>query len=102
MNLPTLYRVFFRFGSVPYIMGKATAVWSEHYDSGRAYTREVAPNDVAVVVEGFGAPHRAHCLSVLGWVESSVTLTGARVIAGEEAACRLRGAPACEMRVRYE
>jgi hypothetical protein len=36
VNLPTLYRVFFRFGSVPYIMGKATAVWSEHYDSGRA------------------------------------------------------------------
>jgi hypothetical protein len=88
VNLPTLYRIFYRFGSVPFIMSKATSVWSEHYDSGRAYTREIGPKQIAIVIEGFATPHEAHCLSVLGWVESSVTISGARVLSGEEVACR--------------
>jgi hypothetical protein len=102
VNLPTLYRIFYRFGSVRFIMSKATAVWSEHYDSGHAYTRDVGPGEVAIVIEDFATPHAVHCLSVLGWVESSVTISGARVISGEEVACRRRGAAACELRVRYE
>jgi hypothetical protein len=101
-NLPTLYRIFYRLGSVPFIMSRATAVWSEHYDSGRAYAREVGPKEVEIVIEGFAMPHATHCLSVLGWVESSVSISGARVISGEEAACRRSGGEACVMRVRYE
>ena len=100
-NLPTLYRIFFMIGSVRYIMGKATAVWSEHYDSGRASTRDVGPGEIAVVVEDFATPHAAHCLSVLGWAEESVRISGAKVLSCEETACRLSGATACEMRLRY-
>jgi hypothetical protein len=102
VNLPTLYRVFYRLGSVDFIMAKATAVWNEHYDTGRAYTRDVGPGEVAVVIEGFETPHRAHCLAVLGWVEESVTISGAKVLSGDERACRTRGGSECEMRVRYE
>jgi hypothetical protein len=86
---------------VPFIMSRATAVWSEHYDSGRASSREVVPGEVAIVIEGFATPHEAHCLSVLGWVESSVITSGAKVQSCEEVACRRRGDPACELRVRY-
>lgn len=102
INLPTLYRVFYRLGSVRFIMSKATAVWSQHYDSGRAYTRDVGPNEAAVVIDGFATPHVVHCLSVLGWVESSVTISGARVISGAEVECRRLGGKVCELRVRYE
>jgi len=43
-----------------------------------------------------------HCLSVLGWIESTVTISGAKLVSAEEIACRLRGDKACELRVRYE
>jgi hypothetical protein len=102
VNLPTLYRIFYQFGSVRFILGKATAVWSELYDSGRAYTRDVGPKEVAIFIEDFETPHAALCLSVLGWIEATVSVSGAKLVSSEEVACRLRGDKACELRVRYE
>ena len=68
VNLPTLYRIFYQFGSVRFILSKATAVWSEHYDSGHASARDVGPKEVAILVEDFATPHVVLCLSVLGWI----------------------------------
>src|SRR5690349_15251225 len=31
-NLPTLYKLFFRFGSPEYILSKAATLWSVHHD----------------------------------------------------------------------
>lgn len=100
VNLPTLYRIFYKIGSFRYIISKASAVWSTHYDSGRASTHDV-PGGVAFVVEGFATPHRAHCLSVLGWIEQSAVMSGAKVISAGEVRCRTRGDAACEFRVEY-
>ncbi|MGH7296113.1 MAG: hypothetical protein ACRELB_14315 [Polyangiaceae bacterium] len=101
-NLPTLYRLFYRLGSVPFILSKAAALWSEHYDSGRASTRDLGGGAIELVIEDFETPHRALCLSVLGWVEESVRLSGAKVLSAEEPACRTRGDGACKFVVRYE
>ena len=101
VNLPTLYRIFYKLGTVPYIMSKATAVWSAHYDSGTASAREVQRGEVSVTVENFATPHRAHCLAVLGWIEESVRISGAEMISIAEVKCRTRGAEACEFVGRY-
>jgi hypothetical protein len=101
VNLPTIYRIFYKLGSVRYIISKASAVWTTHYDSGRASTRDI-PKGVAFIVEGFATPHRAHCLSVLGWMEQSAIISGANVTAAREAHCRLRGDAACEFQVEYK
>lgn len=100
VNLPTVYRIFYKLGSVRYIISKASAVWTAHYDSGRASTREI-PKGVAFLVEGFATPHRAHCLSVLGWMEQSATISGATVTSAREVLCRLNGDPRCEFQVEY-
>jgi len=100
-NLPTLYRIFYKIGSFRYIISKASAVWTTHYDSGRASTHDI-PGGVAFVVEGFAMPHRAHCLSVLGWIEQSAVMSGAKVIGADEVKCRTRGDPVCEFHVTYK
>ena len=82
-------------------MSKATAVWSAHYDSGSASAREVQHGEVSVTVENFAAPHRAHCLAVLGWIEESVRISGAEMISIAEVKCRTRGADVCEFVGRY-
>jgi hypothetical protein len=101
VNLPTLYRIFYKLGSVRYIISKASAVWSAHYDSGRASTRDI-PGGVVFIVEGFATPHRAHCLSVLGWMEQSAIISGATVTSASEIRCRLRGDTACEHQLEYK
>ena|SRR5450755_4754149 len=101
VNLPTIYRIFYKIGSFRYIISKASAVWTTHYDSGRASTRDI-PNGVAFTVEQFATPHRAHCLSVLGWVEESAVISGVTVTSARETKCRLRGDTACEFQVEYK
>lgn len=100
VNLPTIYRIFYKIGSFRYIISKASAVWSTHYDSGRASTRDI-PGGIAFVVEGFATPHRAHCLSVLGWVEQSAVISGAKVSVASETKCRTRGDAVCEFQIQY-
>lgn len=102
VNLPTLYRIFLRFGSVPFILRKASRLWEVHYDSGHLEVdvREDA-GEAEVRICGFAAPHRAHCLSVLGWAVGAGEATGAIIEAAEERACRTRGAEECRFLLRW-
>lgn len=101
VNLPTLYRIFYALGSPAFIMKRAARVWDIHYSSGRLDPEIVKNTDgtetVSLKLIGFETPHRAHCLSVAGWVEESVTLSGGRVLAMLEPQCRMRGDPNCEI-----
>lgn len=100
VNLPTLYRIFYKLGSVRFIISKASAVWSTHYDSGRARTEDI-PGGIAFIVEGFATPHRAHCLSILGWMEGSAAISGAKVTSAREVKCRTRGDNVCLFQLEY-
>ena len=102
VNLPTLYRIFYQLGSTRYIMRRAARLWDVHYDSGRLVVDEGGPGLVTLRIEGFDTPHRAHCLSVLGWGEQSVEMSGGANPVGDELACRTQGALVCELRLRWE
>ena len=97
-NLPTLYRIFYALGSPAFIIGRAVRVWDVHYDSGRI-TAEVqktgSTERATLTLRNFATPHRAHCLSVLGWAERSIELSGGKLIEAEETTCRTRGDDAC-------
>jgi hypothetical protein len=101
-NLTTIYRLFFKLGSVHWILGRAVRLWSAHYDSGFA---EVATRGARVAVlriHGFETPHVAHCLSVMGWAERSIELSGGKRPIVEESKCRTRGDELCQIDVAWE
>jgi len=104
-NLPTLYRIFYALGSPSFIMSRATRVWDVHYSSGELESVDLPPADGArgarLTIRHFQTPHRAHCLSVLGWAEQSVLLSGASLVGAEETQCRTRGAAACVFEIRW-
>jgi hypothetical protein len=104
VNLPTLYRIFYALGSPAFIISRAVRVWDVHYDSGRisADIERTSPTERATLtLREFATPHRAHCLSVLGWVERSVELSGGRVIDAAETTCRTRNDDACRFVVSW-
>ena len=101
VNLPTLYRIFYKLGSPLYIMQKAAKVWAVHYDSGELQAAEDGPNAVRLRIDGFAEPHRAHCLSVLGWAARSIEISGATLLSADEPLCRARGEEACEMILKW-
>lgn len=101
VNLPTLYKLFYRLGSPLYIFRKAAQLWSVHYDAGQLAAMEEGKNGARLEIIGFDRPHRVHCLSVLGWAARSVELSGGLVLVAEEERCRARGDETCELVVKW-
>jgi hypothetical protein len=101
VNLPTLYKLFYRLGSPLYIFRRAAQLWSVHYDSGQLAAMELGDRAARLEIVGFASPHRVHCLSVLGWATRSIELSGGTVVSADEERCRARGDDTCEMAVRW-
>lgn len=101
VNLPTLYRLFYRLGSPQFILRKAAQLWSVHYDSGKLAAFEEGKGGARLEIVDFARPHRAHCLSVLGWASRSVELSGGTLQKADEERCRTRGDETCELVLRW-
>ncbi len=101
VNLPSLYRIFYRFGSPMFIFRKAARLWEVHYTSGKLIPIEDEPGSVHLEIEAFDTPHRAHCLSVLGWGAKSIELSGGTVRRAEETRCRTRGDEVCSLALAW-
>jgi hypothetical protein len=104
VNLPTLYRIFYALGSPAFIITRAVRVWDVHYDSGRISAdieRSAKTERATLTLRSFGTPHRAHCLSVLGWAERSVELSGGQIVEADETTCRTRGDDACRFVIAW-
>jgi hypothetical protein len=101
-NLKTIYRLFYKVGTVHWILGRAVRLWSAHYDSGFCEVATRGPKAAVLRIRGFETPHRAHCLSVMGWAERSIELSGGRHPIMEESLCRTRGDDLCQLDVAWE
>jgi hypothetical protein len=101
-NLTTIYRLFFKLGSVNWILGRAVRLWSAHYDSGYLEVLTRGPRSAVLKIRGFATPHPVHCLAVAGWAERSVELSGGKRVSLVESKCRNRGDELCQMDVRWE
>jgi hypothetical protein len=100
-NLTTVYRLFYMAGTPKWILDRASRLWDLHYDSGRLVVVRHPGNEVELHIVAFATPHITHCLSVFGWCERSLELSGAREVHGEEIRCRLRGDEECVFRATW-
>jgi hypothetical protein len=101
-NLTTIYRLFYKVGTVKWILARAARLWGMHYDSGRMLVQQAPGNEVELRIIDFESPHHVHCLAVQGWVERSVELSGGKNVVLEELGCRGLGDHACRFRVTWE
>ena len=104
VNLKTIYRIFYKLGSPAFIISRAPNVWSMIYDAGRFTITPSGGKENAVLcrIDQFPTPHRAHCLSVLGWAARSIELSGGTLINAIERSCRQRGEEHCEFFIRWK
>jgi hypothetical protein len=101
-NLKTIYRLFYKVGTVHWILGRAVRLWSAHYDSGYLEVATRGPKAAVLRLRGFATPHRAHCLSWQGWAERSIELSGGKAPIIEESLCRTRGDDLCQLDIVWE
>lgn len=101
-NLRTIYRLFYKLGSVHWILGRGVRLWSAHYDSGACEITGRGAKAAVMRIHNFATPHQAHCLSVMGWIERSVELSGGKRPIVEETKCRTRGDELCQIDISWD
>jgi len=100
-NLKTIYRLFYKVGTVRWVMARAARLWHLHYDAGRLVLREMAHDEFDLTIEEFPTPNCAHCRSVQGWVERSIELSGGNEVVTDIVRCRKEGDADCCVRARW-
>lgn len=100
-NLKTIYRLFYKVGTVRWILGRAARLWGAHYDSGRLEVITDKPGEAIMEICDFDTPHRVHCMSVAGWAEKSVDISGGKDAKVTELECRALGQERCVMKATW-
>lgn len=101
-NLTTIYRLFYKVGTAHWILGRAVRLWSAHYDSGYLEVMTRGPKTAVLRIRNFATPHEVHCLSVAGWCERSIELSGGDNVQVTEPLCRTRGDELCQIEATWE
>jgi hypothetical protein len=89
-----VYKIFFKVGSPEFIIGRAARVFGSYYDTGSIRVVESRAGRAVLDLAGFeGAPQ--FCQRILGWMETTVRMAGARNLRSEHALCVHRGDAVC-------
>jgi hypothetical protein len=99
-NLTTIYRLFFRVGTVRWVLARAARLWHMHYDVGKLVVNE-APDAIELDIADVPEPNCTHCHSVRGWAERSVELSGGENVATKLTRCRRTGGDCCTVRITW-
>lgn len=83
------------------LMGISAGLWSSHYDGGRLASRSTGDSSMMVSLLDFPMPHRAHCLSIGGWMQGSLELGPRKNIQVQELSCRAIGGTSCDFRLSW-
>jgi hypothetical protein len=84
------------------VLGLTAGIWSQHHDGGRLVSRVLGSSGLHVSIVDFPTPHRAHCLSIGGWMQGSLEMGPRRAGQVRELGCRALGAPACDFQLTWE
>jgi type IV secretory pathway TrbD component len=101
-HLTTIYRLFYKVGTVPWILGRGVRLWSAHYDSGLVEIATRGTRTARLRIHAFDEPHVVHCLALRGWCERSIELSGGKRVTSADLRCRTRGDEHCEMEATWE
>lgn len=81
-NLTGIYRMFFRFGNLDFLLSRAAKAWRSQYDFGSVQLLRDPDNSRRITLElsGVPRPHRAHYLAVKGWAMKAADLSGTEMV----------------------
>ncbi|MCA9680654.1 MAG: hypothetical protein KC457_00545 [Myxococcales bacterium] len=80
-NLTGIYRVFFRFGNLNFLLDRAAKAFHSQYDFGSMRVIRDPENKYRVTLEltGVARPHRSMYLAIKGWAIKAAELSGSEL-----------------------
>ena len=101
VNLTGPQAPFVKAGEPHFFLANVPRMYATYHSKGRrSYERT---GDASAVIRTFDAERVSQddCLTVVGWLERALQLSGAAAPRVREAQCRARGAPHCEYRCEW-
>jgi uncharacterized protein (TIGR02265 family) len=94
--------VFVRPGDPQFLLSQAPQIYRFYYAVGSRTYEKTGPK--GAVLRTFGAENvtEADCLTIIGWHERAIELSGGRSVSVAHPLCRARGAPHCEYHCTWQ
>ena len=94
--------VFVRPGDPQFLLSQAPQIYRFYYAVGSRTYERTGPN--AAVLRTFGADNvtETDCLTIIGWHERAIELSGGRSVKASHPMCRGRGGAHCEYHFAWE
>lgn len=102
VGLSTVYRIFFKVADPSYIIKKASQVYQTYYSSGVMTTEEISAGKALLCLKEVDQPDIHLCERLLGWMERTLELSGAKKVIMSHPKCRTRGDDRCEFLGTWE
>ncbi len=101
-GLKTIYKVFFKVADPGFIIRKSSQVFSSYYDSGRMAVVSSEDKSALLQISGFNQPHVWFCERLMGWMQRTLELSGAKNARLAHPKCMARGDATCDYSGRWE
>lgn len=94
-SVTTIYKIFLKVGTPEFILGQAAPVFGSYYDTGTMRVAERRSGHAVAELSGFAESAPQFCRRILGWMERTLELTGAKNVRCVHSLCLHRGDAVC-------
>jgi uncharacterized protein (TIGR02265 family) len=101
VNLGGPQRAFVREGDPHHLLGFTDSIYAFYYGEGRRTYEKTGPTSAVLTTHDAPPSTPGDCLTVVGWHERALELSGASNVKVIEERCRCRGDAVCEYRLSW-
>lgn len=100
-NLKGVHRPYLREGDPHFLLSAAPRIYLAYYAVGNRTYEKLGARSAVLRTFGAETVSATDCLTVIGWHQRAIELSGGTAVTVEETQCRARGAPHCEYRCEW-
>jgi uncharacterized protein (TIGR02265 family) len=101
VNLKGPHRAFVRESDPHHLLSFTETIYAYYYGEGRRTYEKTGPNSATLTTHGAPPSTPGDCLTVVGWHERAIELSGGRNVQVVETRCRTHGDSVCEYRCAW-
>jgi uncharacterized protein (TIGR02265 family) len=101
-NLNGPHHVFIRKGDPHFLLSHSPEIYRLYYAVGSRSYEKSGPRSAVLRTVGAESVTEADCLTIVGWYERAIEMSGGRGVLVEQKKCRARGNGYCEYHCAWE
>jgi uncharacterized protein (TIGR02265 family) len=101
VNLKGPHRAFVRENNPHHLLSFTETIYAYYYGEGRRTYEKTGPSSATLTTHGAPVSTPGDCLTVVGWHERAIELSGGKNVQVVETLCRTRGDVVCEYRCAW-